>query len=397
MPEKDGPEVERSPESIAGDLEAFEQETPLELAFVGDICLAMGVKEAIRTHGPAYPFEKIASAFTGADAVVGNLECCLVDERYFETSPVGMTAVPTNLAGGLRTAGFDILNLANNHILDAGAEGLASTIEYLERNGIRHFGANFDLDAAEQALIVDVKGKIVTFLGACDVSGIYAAAGRPGVAPLRLSRLVTRIRALAEQAHLVVVVLHGDLEFSDYPQPSRVRASRALIDAGAHLIVQHHPHVCQGVEEYQGGLIAYSLGNCVFQVSSNKYLESRTGTDEGFVLNVSVNFESGRPVLTWKGTPFGIDHTHRPCLYNGQVAAQWRERIDRLSAGLTDPSMLRSWWRVRCRAEAMVRLSNIYWSMRRYRWKNAFDELRHVLGSAEERRWIYGLISGGLV
>ena len=248
----------------------------VRLAFVGDVCMGGGVPEVIRSHGPDYPFREVSSMLQGADLAVGNLECWISDAG----TPDKMAVAPAFVAG-LASSGLKAMSLANNHIMDGGARGLLSTNRVLDTLGIGHFGAGTSLSAAAAPLVKEVGGVRIGIIGACDVAKLYAGPESAGIAPLNWRRLSDQVSSLQGDVDLTIVCIHADMEFSNYPSPARIRGSRHLVEAGADLVIQHHPHVCQGVESYQGGLIAYSLGNFVFNVQDNPYQRNRTGCDWG--------------------------------------------------------------------------------------------------------------------
>jgi hypothetical protein len=156
-----------------------------------------------------------------------------------------------------------VLDLANNHIMDYGWEGVEETIEVLSKAGIRTFGAGMNLAAAHTPLRISVGGMNVAFLGYCDVPvnlPFYATATRPGVAPAEVASMMQDVHAARRESDLVVVCLHWGQEMAGCPSPRQRRMTRQLISAGAGMILGHHPHVLQGIEEVSGGLVAYSLG-----------------------------------------------------------------------------------------------------------------------------------------
>ena len=115
--------------------------------------------------------------------------------------------------------------------------------------------------------LLEVKGSKVGFLQFCDDEGGGALPGQPGVALTPpLQELVVQVRMLREQVDYAVVALHTGIEFSPYPEPYFVELAHRLIDAGAALVVGHHPHVPQGWQRYGRGLIAYSLGDFLFDL-----------------------------------------------------------------------------------------------------------------------------------
>lgn len=364
----------------------------LRLAFVGDVCLAREARAVARARGADHLLAAISPVLARADLTVANLECVLLAERNVPRFAAVAMATDDAFAEALARVPFHVLGLANNHILDAGAEGLGDTIEALRRCGLAWFGAGANRTEAESLRVVQRRGWRVGFLGGCDVTRVHAGSCRPGVASADPSRLLRRVRAARAAVELVVVVLHADLEFADFAQPRRVALSRALVDAGADLVVSHHPHVVQGVERRGEGLIAYSLGNCVFPVRGNEYLESRPHTREGIVLEVEA---TPSRISAWRAHPFRIDDEHRPVPLEAEPARAPLDRIASISKPLGDPTSLRRAWRDRCRVEAKQRLGNVYWSLRRGRVADALSEIVHVVRSAEERRWIVGLLSGG--
>jgi poly-gamma-glutamate synthesis protein (capsule biosynthesis protein) len=369
--------------------------TALRLSFTGDVCLGGRLRELMARHGPAFPVETALRALTGADPLVGNLECCLTSDpghlgRRF-------TAVPVSSAGGLKTAGFDAMSLANNHTMDLGPEGLVSTLSALNRLDIQGFGAGRDLVQAERAVVLERKGRRLALLGASGFSQGDAGVARAGTAPLDPSRLGDRVRAVRRTADLVVVNLHADLEFSPYPSTWRVRLSRWLVDQGADVVVQHHPHVCQGVERYRQGLIAYSLGNFVFQVEGNAYLEGHAGTRNAMLWSVGVDFSGSAPRLSWDWVPMeiGVDHRPHPCRSNDTAAR--REDLALRSSRLGDAGLVRREWAIRCRAEARLFVSHLYYSARRGQWDRVRGAVRGLFVNREDRRWIRGLLTAGRV
>ena len=131
---------------------------------------------------------------------------------------------------------------------------------------LRHFGAGMNLDEAAAPAIVEAGGLRLAFLAAVDQrSGPYrfAAEDQWGVAPLDVDRLARQIRDLREQVHHVVVSVHWGEERFLIPSPVQIEQAHAIVDAGASIVLGHHPHVLQGLEFYRGAPIIYSLGNFI--------------------------------------------------------------------------------------------------------------------------------------
>jgi poly-gamma-glutamate synthesis protein (capsule biosynthesis protein) len=237
----------------------------VRLAAVGDLLLAAGPLGAAPPRDPAAIFADVRPLFREADLVVGNLECTL---------PGGGATVPTeprvvateDLVRAVAAAGVTVVSLANNHMFDCLAEGFHRLRRLLDDLGITCFGAGDNLHEAAAPAIVQVRGVRVGFLGAADPrtgpSG-FAEPGTPGVAPLKMADLVDSVRRLRAEVDHVVVSLHWGEERFSIPSPAQVELAHALADAGASLVLGHHPHVLQGLEVYRGVPVIYSLGNFV--------------------------------------------------------------------------------------------------------------------------------------
>ncbi len=367
---------------------------PIRFAFVGDVCLSFF--DRIQAGVPQFPnWLEIEGEIGGHDFLVGNLECCLVDETCAEAAWDQKMAVPATACEFLRNLGFTDLCLANNHALDCGPGAVAVTRRALAASGIRGFGLGSNLREAEEPIFVQRNGCEVAFLGACDRSDYYASDGSPGIAPLEKRRLGERVRAAAARADLVVVTLHSDLEFCEVPGAWRQRLSRWLVNQGAHLVIQHHPHVLQGIETYRGGVIAYSLGNFIFRLRGNQYQERHAEVFDSFVLIVDVNRTAGSLQLSHRVVPLRIGEDHLPRLVTGPSREESLRRVAVISSLVIQRKAHRSAWFRRCRSEANARISNIYYAFRRRGMANGNSAIWNLLRCREDRRWILGLLSLG--
>jgi len=153
-----------------------------------------------------------------------------------------------------------VLSLANNHIMDYGEEGLNETLDTLIQCNIKTVGAGRNLSEARKPVIFEVNGVNIGILAYCDT--YIAGRRRAGVAPTKY--IEQDIQNLKKCADFIVVSIHQGMDISEYPLKSEVERMHQIIDWGANIILRHHPHVVQGLEEYNGGIILYSLGNFVF-------------------------------------------------------------------------------------------------------------------------------------
>jgi len=223
----------------------------------------------MRQRGSDYPFRALAPRLRSADIAFGNLECSLstrgqpvANKRYrFRGRPANALA--------LRNAGFDIVSLANNHTLDFGREGLADTLRHVRAAGVRTVGAGPTPEEAPALEVLSVRGLRVGFLAFLGMFPpiLQPVRGAPHVAMAYPSTVRDTVREAAKRCDVLVVSLHAGREYSFRRSARQQQIARAAVDAGAHLVIGHHPHVVQDTEVYRGTPIVYSLGNFVFDPS----------------------------------------------------------------------------------------------------------------------------------
>jgi poly-gamma-glutamate synthesis protein (capsule biosynthesis protein) len=279
-----------------------------------------------------HPFQKIAGVFRDADIAFANLETPLSDSARY----VGAFRTPTAFADGLRWAGFDVVSTANNHALDAEGQGLLDTKEALWRAGIGSVGTGANLEDARRPFIVEREGIKVAFLGyaiAVNVRDSWALPDRAGVVPLDPFLIVEDIQRVRDDVDFVAVSFHWAIENSQDTHPQARAFAHDIIDAGADLILGHHPHVPRGIEVYRGGVIFYSFGNLIFGHNHdywmNNYVARMTLTPAG-IAKVEV-----LPVA-------GVEQNlSQPYVLAGDEARELLEDIQTRSAELDTPMEIR--------------------------------------------------------
>ncbi len=281
------------------------------LAAVGDLMFDRLPGVFLRENGAESPFAGVAEVLRGADLTVGNLECA-ISEGGEQASKAYTFRAPPIAAEALALAGFDVVSLANNHALDWGDEGLSDTRVHLEASKVAAVGGGANAAEAHRHAVVTRNGLRVAFLGYLDVpaEGAFnranwdATATRAGLAWFDEEALVRDIAAARMEADVVVVFLHFGFEYHTSPSEAQRRQARAAIDAGAALVLGSHPHVLQPVEAYHGGVIAYSLGNFVFDGFDGEANESAIfratltpkGVESWELVPVSIGYD-GFPAL----------------------------------------------------------------------------------------------------
>lgn len=257
-----------------------------EIALVGDILLDRGVGRAISDKGMDYPWLKVGGILKQADIAFGNLECPLTRAEaggILKNRNLIFKGDPEN-AKELKQAGFDVLNLANNHTMDYGPQGLEDTLKTLGETGIAALGGGMNPEEAAGPVFFKKAGMTIGFLGlsAFPPEGYFFSDEKPDVARAGGVKTVEAIEKAKKQCDFLIVSFHWGKEFDHYPGAEQKAMARSAVDHGADLVIGHHPHVLQGVEEYGGHLIFYSLGNFVFD------RQIPEGTDETVVLVVAV-------------------------------------------------------------------------------------------------------------
>jgi poly-gamma-glutamate capsule biosynthesis protein CapA/YwtB (metallophosphatase superfamily) len=282
----------------------------------------------IETHGPAYPFENTRSVLSTADIAMANLEAPFTQDG----DPFKKTytfRVPPAFAGGIRDAGFDVMTLANNHILDYGPDGLFSTMKVLDSLGIAHCGAGLTIQQAEQGIILERNDYQIGFAAYSLTypAEFWATSTRSGTAFPDAHRMEKNIGRLKEMTDLVVVSFHWGGEKRNYPKSYQIMYGHLAVDSGADLVIGHHPHVLQGLEVYKDRLIAYSLGNFAFGSYSRSARES-------MMLKVWLDH---RGLLIAQVIPISVynyDIEFQPKILNGPSRERVIETLNQLSLGL---------------------------------------------------------------
>ncbi len=286
-----------------------------EIVAVGDVSLARGVNVDLYTGRSESPLRFVAPLIGRAQVAFGNLESPLT-KRAKRLPTKGPRGGSIYLKGNpdyafiLTEAGFDVLSLANNHVMDYGEQGLSDTMYYLEQEEIKHVGAGPDLAAALAPADIDVDGFVVRFLAFNGVEPreYSAGAGKAGTAPLDEGTVANAIASAKTDANLVVVSLHWGGESMAYPSSEQKRLAHRFVDAGADVILGHHPHVIQSVETYEGAVIAYSLGNFLFD---SRFPERRYST------LMVIEISRSRGILGFRLIPIYIEGTE-PAISAGE-------------------------------------------------------------------------------
>ena len=246
-------------------------EDVVELLAVGDIMLARTPEERMEVFGSGYPFAATGNLLRGADVTMGNLECALTASSQPIPHKLYLFRAHPRHVVGLVRAGFDVLILGNNHTSDYGQAGLDETVETLRDHGLAYVGAGSSAEEAYRPLFLEVKGPRLALLSYAMSSFKQVPWEMPPdthVAYAEVSVIQEAVRQARQQADVVIVNLHAGIEYARTPSDEQRMLAYAAADAGADLVIGHEPHVVQNTEVRGDCLIAWSLGDFVFDISA---------------------------------------------------------------------------------------------------------------------------------
>ena len=263
---------------------------PATITAVGDVILNIALMKTvldnrIKKHGKEdamrYPFSKVKKEMTGI--VFCNLEAPITDlevkyfsdknEVFYFNSPGGSEEI-------LKYGGFNVVSVANNHIMDTGKAGMLDTCQRLKKTDIIPVGVGNNIEEALKPVYINDKGTVVAILAFSTVipRSVWAGPDKAGTAGGSSELLIAAVKKVSRKADAVFVSIHwGDEVDTDFPvkEPDReqIELAHKLIDAGVTCIVGHHSHALGPVERYKKGIIFYSLGDFVF---AGRHSESHT-------------------------------------------------------------------------------------------------------------------------
>lgn len=309
----------------------------LDIVAVGDILLGRTVKDRIvkKKERYQYPFLKVASLLKSGDVVFGNLEESITDSAKSLTGiHEGGKYVLKNdseAIEGIKYAGFNLLSLANNHILDYYETGLLDTERILASNNIVFAGAGKNLEAARKLSIIEKNGITIGLLAYTDMANIYYKGNPPlrflagqnnsGVAPVNKNYILEDIDKAKGRVDYLIVSLHWGVENSFYQTSEQKALAHEIIDRGADMILGHHPHRTQGVEIYKGKPVFYSLGNFIFDQNIFENMQ-------GFIMNMEFK---DKKLFSLDATPYKIMDKSQIIPQTGLVADEMIKKEIELS------------------------------------------------------------------
>lgn len=329
--------------------------------------LGRGVGTAVRAHGTGFLFANVRELLSQANLFFFNLESPLSSNNGVDYR-TKLYRAPANVSPSLKLGAVNVASLANNHILQHGPSVLQETRDYLEKVGIASAGFSFngqdDLRTTHliigsfrvsihcESLIADCTSQVIDY-----------------------SKIEDRIvRSFAETpANIRIVSLHWGDEYVPVPAPYQQQLAHRLVEKGANLILGHHPHVLQPVEEYKGALIAYSLGNFVFDQRWGPEVET------GAILDVVLS----PTIQEWKlhQTRINRDYQPEPNLTMEDHFPMCNDELSQVNQGLTDSKYqaIKTSYSRRFRLRMKRELLRHFWNVSTDTWLCLLSNRWHVI------------------
>lgn len=226
--------------------------------------------------------DKISDIFAEADYRICNLEGALTDGngKCQKTGPV--IKAPTSTISAFKELGIDCCTLANNHITDAGHQGVVDTIATLDKAGIKYIGAGVDLASINDHLKIEINGRRITLYNVAETMYNEPGAHSAGANLYDEYLVCKRLEELSKDSDFLIVIYHGGVEKFRFPSPQTRKRFHRMVDCGANMVLSQHTH-CVGSEEYyKGAYLLYGQGNFLFRSFNNEY------TDTGLFLDLTI-------------------------------------------------------------------------------------------------------------
>lgn len=308
----------------------------IQLFVAGDFCPIHRMKNILQTTpNVELIFGDILPYIRNSDLAITNLECPITDhtEKIDKTGP----ALKGNIEALkiLKEAGFNLLTLSNNHILDYGSKGLADTLNKIKESDLSSVGAGMDSREARKPYFYSKNGIDLAILNFSENEWSTTNGKEPGANAVDPISNYEQIKEAKKEAETVIVIHHGGHEMYQLPSPRMKSLFRFYVNAGANVVINHHPHVISGYEIYQGSPIFYSLGNFLFDNPHQKNAKWNIGMAIHF--NISKNGIDFK-VLSFEqlGKQFGIN------LHNGAEEKKIQTELESINLIIVNDELLES-------------------------------------------------------
>lgn len=312
-----GSNGQEDPQSSMAQQTAGQEDQELVLSFAGDMMFDKSVAGFIKSKGGDYVFQGYEKYLKSSDAVFGNLETALSNsgqpmpekEHTFRSNP--------QLADFMQKYNFTAMSLANNHSLDYGRSAFLDSMRHLKDKGISYGGGGHTKKEAIDGVVFERKGLdigFIAFTGVVPSVDWYATEKRPGIIgayKVHEAEVLSAVSRLDSKCDVLVVSVHWGKEGSTAVRKQETELAHKLVDAGADVVMGHHPHVVQSFELYKDKLIMYSLGNFIFTTSYSEISNRTILATARFDSSGSIKAVEAVPGIIKYGRPLPMDDAQR--------------------------------------------------------------------------------------
>lgn len=276
----------------SGDEVSIGNKENVSMAVTGDVMFARNMEGVLSLDSS--PFEAVSNVTSKVDLLLINFENAATNSENAVKGDIPLKCNPSYVP--LAKANENtVAALANNHVFDYGIEGMHDTVKYLKDAGLTVIGAGDSEDEAHQAVTKEVNGRKITILNYMDSNNFAeydhevmppANGSNPGYSSYNSADAKKQIEE-HKDSDMIVAYLHFGNEYSTSPNEDQIRIAHELIDYGADVVIGSHPHVTQGIEMYKGKPIFYSLGNFIFDQSSEE-------TKPAYIVQIDLVDDTGK-------------------------------------------------------------------------------------------------------
>jgi len=307
-----------------------------KIIIAGDFCPQLRVADFIEKNDDGIViFHEIRSIVKNADYSIVNLECPVVLGE--EAKPIKKTGPHLRCNEKtiklIKSLGFEMVTLANNHIYDYGDVGIRDTLEVCKKFEIETIGVGNNLEQAKKNVSHEIDGKCFAFINCCEHEFSIADDTNGGANPLNIVSIYKQIQEAKKISDYIILIVHGGHEHFQLPSPRMQKQYRFFIDVGADVIINHHQHCYSGYEVYKGKPIFYGIGN--FSFDNENFRNS--SWNEGYL--VEINFINNK--VTFQLYPF-IQGNKNPgvVLMNNEEKDRFINTIQQINSIINDDKQL---------------------------------------------------------
>ena len=313
----------------------------------GDFCPINRTETAILEGRSIEMLSDIRNHIDESDVSVINLEVPLTDigAPITKTGP-NLISNP-DCVEFLKKSGFNLINTANNHIMDYGKDGYIQTIGLLDSNKLRYVGSGINLKESRREEVFKIRGIKVAFLAFAENEYTTADINKPGACPVDVYSNSRDISRAADLYDHTIVLVHGGNEYNPIPSPGMKKRYRGYIEAGASAVIATHTHCPQGYEYHEGRPIVYSLGNFLFD---SPYKDREYSSEDlwwkGYMIKLELD-KTGLRISDFIPVDFGPDGTVVRELV-GDEKETFLEYLEFISTILKDEEEALMYWKAWC-------------------------------------------------